>query len=162
MIWRVPSARSYTCDAGDRLGDLLAVRADVLDRGGAGRAGDAGEALQAGPAVGDGGGDQVVPRLAGLDPYGDGLGVLGDDPQAPGAHQHDGAGEAGVADHHVAAAGQDQRPARRAALPDRLDELVGAAGGRTSASAGAAEPQRGVAAPVEPGSARSASVVGWA
>ena len=38
-------------DLRDRLGDLLAVRADVLDRGRADRAGDAGERLDADPAA---------------------------------------------------------------------------------------------------------------
>ena len=48
---------------GDRLGDLLAVGADVLDRGRADRAGDAGQRLDADPAALDGAGDQVVPGL---------------------------------------------------------------------------------------------------
>src|SRR5690606_32861846 len=49
------------------LGDLLAVGAHVLHRGGAGRTGDAGERLDAAPALGDGGGHHLVPRLAGRD-----------------------------------------------------------------------------------------------
>ena len=51
-------------DPGDGLGDLLAVGADVLDRRGADRAGDAGERLQPHPAAADRLGHQVVPSLA--------------------------------------------------------------------------------------------------
>ena len=47
---------------GDRLGDLLAVGADVLDRRGADRARDAGQALDADQAVGDGAGHERRPR----------------------------------------------------------------------------------------------------
>ena len=51
----------------DRLGHLLAVGADVLDRRGADRARDAGQALDAGQAAGHAVGHERVPRLAGGD-----------------------------------------------------------------------------------------------
>src|SRR5690606_13524766 len=51
-------------DGLEGLGDLLTVGADVLHRGGAGGAGDAGQGLDPPPALLDGGGDDLVPRLA--------------------------------------------------------------------------------------------------
>jgi hypothetical protein len=119
----------------DRVGDLLPVRPDVLHRGRAGAAGDAGQALQPGPALGDGAGDQLVPRLAG---FGDQDAV--GDRDAAGADQHDRAGPAGVGEHQVGAAAEQQQV--RTGGPHRLDQLVG--GGRLDQpGCRAAQPQRG-------------------
>ncbi len=129
---------------GDRVGDLLAVGADVLHRGGADRAGDAGERLDAHPALLDRPGDQVVPDLAGGDrDEGAAAGVPGHR-HAAGRDPHDGAVEALVGDDEVAAAGDEQdRRAGLVAGADGVDELVG--GRRLHPGAGGpAETQGGV------------------
>ena len=59
------ASRSYATTSVMVDGDLLAVRPDVLDRGGAGRAGDAGQALDAGEPGLHGAGDGVGPHLSG-------------------------------------------------------------------------------------------------
>src|SRR5690606_1818896 len=56
-------------DGDERLHDLLTVGADVLDRRGAGRAGDAAHRFDALQALGDGPGDELVPVLTGLDAH---------------------------------------------------------------------------------------------
>ena len=99
-------------DRGDRLGDLLAVGPDVLDRRRADRARDPGQALDPGAARGDAAGDERVPRLAG----GDGQAVALRAHPARGDAQHR-AGEARVGDHEVRAARDDQQ--RRARLVGR-------------------------------------------
>src|SRR6202022_1551724 len=72
----------------DRLRDFLAVSADVLDRGGTRQAGDAGQALEAGQAPGDGPGDHLVPVLAGRHDHRAGPGTAAD---AAGRHLDHGA-----------------------------------------------------------------------
>ncbi len=110
------SLRSQTRTDGDGLRDLLAVGADVLDRGGADRAGDAGERLDADPAGVDGAGDEVVPGLARRD--GDHhaaagrVAVLDVGADAAGGDPDDGAGEAVVGDDQVAAAAAGRAAAR--------------------------------------------------
>src|SRR5690606_29582622 len=114
-----------------RLGHLLAVGADVLHRGGAGAARDAGEGLDPGPPLGHGAGDDVVPHLPGRDPHDHaGAGVVGLHPDPPGRHPDHGAGEAVVGDDEVGAASDDQeRLAGRVGRTHRLDQLLLGGGG---------------------------------
>jgi hypothetical protein len=93
----------------DRLRDLLAVRADVLDRGRPGRAGNPGQTLHPGKPLRHGTGDKGVPRLTGRHPHQHRTGIPGDHPDPTGAQQHHLARETGVAHHDVAAACQDER-----------------------------------------------------
>ena len=117
---------------GQRLGHLLAVGADVLDRGGADRARDARQGLDPDPAAGDGLRDEGVPWLAGSDRHDDAAAGRVE----PGSDSSWSAltpvvatsttvpGEALVGDDDVAATGQDEdgiaglgqrrRPPRRA------------------------------------------------
>src|SRR5690606_3127098 len=95
-------------DLDDRLADVLAVGADVLDRGRADAPGDAGQALDAGQAVGDAAGDEGVPVLTGLDPDEDRVVLRGDAFGAAGADVDDGAGEPVVGHHQVAAAAEHE------------------------------------------------------
>ena len=117
---RLAGAAVVGHDLGDGAGDFLAVRADVLDRRGAGRAGDAGQALDAGEARLDGAGDGVRPDLA--------RGQFQRRPrefEAAGRDAQRGAVEALVADDQVAAAADDQqrgtarRPPRARRRPPR-------------------------------------------
>ena len=125
----------------DRLGHLLAVGADVLDRCGTDPAGDAGQRLDAGQVLLDGQRDQMVPVDAGLDLQGV-LGPDGDGDPAGGDLQ-DGAGEARVAHHQVAAAAQhQQRLPPTVGVPDDVDDLgVGLRGHQPPGRA--AQPQGG-------------------
>jgi len=106
-------------DRNDRRADLLAVGADVLDRGRAGQPWNAGQALQARQPAGDGPAHHAVPVLARRDPHRcrpiRAAAHLGD---AAGADPHDRAVESLVGDDQVAAAAQDQ---------DRLAPAVGGA-----------------------------------
>ena len=123
---------------GDRLGDLLAVGADVLDRRGADRARDAGQALDARAA-------RRPTQRATSASHGSPAATATTSPSSLDAarqHAHDGAGEALVGDDDVAAAGQDEQ---------RLAGGVGARTASTSSSSvrasttapgRAAEPQR--------------------
>jgi hypothetical protein len=112
-------------DADDRLADVLPVRADVLDRRRAGGAGDAGEALDAGPSAGDGEVDEVVPPLARGDVDDDGLRVLALDGDAAQVDVDDHAVEAVVGDEHVRPAGQhEQRQFFRGGEGQRLAHVV--------------------------------------
>ena len=88
---------------GDGLRDLLPVGADVLDRGGADQAGDAGQGLDAGQPVRDRARDERVPVLAGSDGQ---LAAGALDPA--GRDLHDQPVEALVRDHDVAAAAEDE------------------------------------------------------
>jgi hypothetical protein len=123
---------------GDRLGHLLAVRADVLDRRGADRPGDAGQALHARQAAGHAVGDERIPWLAGGDLE---RGPVARD--AAGGDPHHGAREALVGDHDVRPAGEhEQRIAGPVGRADGVDEgLLG--GGLEVARGGAAEAQGG-------------------
>src|SRR5581483_1052057 len=114
--------------AGDRLADLLAVRTDVLHRGGAHGAGDAGQCFDADPAGGDGVRDEVVPVLAGRDGDLD-IGAIDDviAVDAPHRHPDDGPVEALVGDDEVGAAAEDQ---------DVLVRLVSCRQGRNERSLG--------------------------
>ena len=108
---------------GDDLGHLAAVGADVLDRGRARAAGDAGQGLKAREALGDGGRHDVVPVLAGRD--GDVHGAVAgvDEGEAAGVHVDDRAGEALVGDDQVGAAADEQhRLAGRVGGPHRVDQ----------------------------------------
>ena len=110
---------------GDRVADLLAVRADVLDRRRPDGARDAREALHAGQALGDARRDEGVPRLAGLHVEHDAAAVAGLARDPGGEDADDRAGEAVVGDDDVAAAGQhEQGLAGRVGLADRRDEFL--------------------------------------
>ena len=116
--------------ARDGLRDLLAVGADILHRRRPGEPGDAGERLDARPALGDGAGDDVVPHLSGGDDDVDVLVVRGLDADPLRRDAHDGAAEAVIGDDEVGAAGQEQQG--RAHLvrgPDGGDDLVEGLGG---------------------------------
>ena len=112
----------------DRLGHLLAVGADILDRRGAGRARDAGECLHSRPAFVDRVRDQFVPRFAGGDPHERaGAAVHRFHLYAAGGHPHDRAGEAGVGDDDIRAAGHDEQWFTGVIdLADRVDQFIGA------------------------------------
>jgi hypothetical protein len=123
-------------DGADRLGHLLAVRADVLDRGGADRARDPRQALHAGQAAGHALGDERVPRLAGGDIEG---GARACD--APSGDPHHGPREALVGDDDVRAARQhEQRLAGPIGVRDGVDHRP-LARGLQVAGRGAAEAQ---------------------
>ncbi len=130
---------------GDRRGDLLAVRPDVLDRGRARRAGDAGQALDAGQSGLHGTGDRVGPDLARgqLQPCPDEFAAARGDAQG-------GALEALVADDEVRAAADDQqRRAVGVGLAYGCDHLgVGRRGhqpgGGTAQSEGGQRGERGI------------------
>src|SRR6202035_2465700 len=103
----LPVVRPYLDDG---LGHVLAVRPDVLDRGGTDPAGDAGQALHAGQALGDAAGDERLPLLAGLGPYPyTRVRRAGDALDAAGGDVHHRAGNPGVADDQVAAAAEDEQ-----------------------------------------------------
>ena len=129
----------------DRLGDLLAVGADVLDRRRADRAGDARQALDAREPLGDAARHERLPLL----PRGDGqldapvaLALL----DAAREHAHDRARPALVGDHEVRAAGDEQhvvalRRLDELRLAARLDDR---AGGPAEAQGGElAQPRHG-------------------
>ena len=109
-------------DAG--VGDLLAVRADVLDRRSAGPSGDAREALESRKPVLDRSADDVVPFLARGDGHQDVISRRREiDPGRP--HQHHPPGEPLVREHDVAAATQDQhRLAIGVGIADRRDQRL--------------------------------------
>src|SRR5579859_7745628 len=119
---------------GDRLGDLLPVRADVLDRRRPGRARDPGQALDSGQPLGDGTGDNPVPRLT--RGHRDRLIV---DLDALVAQQQNRAREPGVRHHDVAATGKDQE---RVGVPYQLGYFFGI-GRDDQVCGGTAETQRG-------------------
>jgi hypothetical protein len=109
---------------GDGLGHLLAVRAHVLNRRGAGRAGNAGQALDSGEALGHRECHDVVPGLAGLDRH-QHVVALGHDTDAGGADQYDRPRNALISDNDVAAPGQhEERLAGRPDLPYCFDDFV--------------------------------------
>ena len=125
-------------DLGDRGGDLLAVRAHVLDRGGARRAGDAGQALHTGQSGLDRTGDRVGPVLARGERE-----VRAVEREAAGGDAQGRAVEALVADDEVAAAADDQqRGPGLVGRADRRDDLV-VGGGRDEAGCRAAEAEGG-------------------
>src|SRR6185369_7721017 len=125
----------------DRLGDFLAVGADVLDRGGPGEPGDAGQALEAGQPLGHAPGDHRVPVLAGRHGQRARSAVPADAARRDLDH---GAVEPLVGDDKVAAAAQDQqRLAGHVGGPHRVDELV-LGSGPDEAAGWAAEADRGV------------------
>ena len=109
----------------DGLRDLLAVGADVLDRGGADQAGDAGERLDADPLALHGPRHEVLPALPRRHrDHGASAGrvvALDVGPHSAGGDLDDGAVEAVVRDHDVApAAEHEDRPLDGA---HRLDQL---------------------------------------
>ena len=112
----------------DRLGDLLSVCTDVLDRRRPGRAGDSRQALDPGQAVGDAASHELVPGLARGDGEPHPLAVVdARRAEAAGGDAHDGALESRIGDHQVGAAGdQQQRLAARVGGGNRLDQLGGA------------------------------------
>src|SRR4051794_16181915 len=128
-------------DGPDRLGDVLAVGADVLDRGRADRARDARQALDPGEAAGDTPRDQRVPGPAGPDLERDAaVRQIGCRDPAHG-DADDRAGEALVGDDDVAAAReQEQRRAGAVRAADLGDERLLVAG-RDEPPGGAAEAQ---------------------
>src|SRR6266545_3654198 len=92
----------------DRLGHLVSVGADVLDRRGSGQPGDAGHGLESAPLLGDRALDHRVPVLSGRDvDHRAGTHVRFDLDPAGGDLDH-GPAEPVVADEHVAAAGQQE------------------------------------------------------
>ena len=105
----------------DRVRDLLPVGADVLDRGGADRAGDAGQALDAGAARPPRSRPRTGPTARRRRP----TSAVAVGVHAAGGDPEHGAGEAGVGDDQVRAAGQDQqRLALRVGGADRGDHRV--------------------------------------
>jgi hypothetical protein len=120
-------------DRDDGVAHLLAVGADVLDRRRPDRAGNAREALDPGQALGDRVRDEPVPRLAGRDvqDVAVALDPAREDPD-------DRAREAGVADHDVRPAREQQH-----VVADGGQQLVVGAGLDQTAG-GAAEAQRRV------------------
>ena len=102
---------------GDGVGDLLAVGADVLDRGGADPARDPRQGLDAPPLLGDGALHQLVPVLPGR--HGDhgaaaGVGLHLDPPGGDVDHEPV---EPVVADDEVAAAPEHQHRLPRSSAP---------------------------------------------
>jgi hypothetical protein len=110
---------------GDRLGDLLAVGADVLDGGRAGRAGDAREGLDTDPALVDGASHDVVPGLARRDRHHGTAAQVGVDRDATRQDPDDGGVDALVGDDQVAATAHDEhRVATLVGDADGLDEVL--------------------------------------
>jgi hypothetical protein len=122
---------------------LLAVGADVLDRRGAGRAGDAGEALDARQPLDLRALDDGLPRLAGLRAqYDRAVGPALELDAARGDADH-GAVEALVGHDDVAAAREhEHRLAGGVGLTDGCDEVV-VVRGLDEPAGRPAEPQRG-------------------
>jgi hypothetical protein len=126
----------------DGLGDLLAVGADVLDRRRADVAGDAGEALEAGPALGDGAGDEVVPQLAGSGMHEDAVaGGFGGD--AAQADAEDERVEAAVGDEEVRAAAEHEQGGAAGVSEGERVEDVGLGRGLGEPARGAADAEGG-------------------
>ena len=128
----------------DRLGHLLPVGADVLDRRRADRAGDARQALHAREPLGHAARHEPLPLLARLHGQLDApvaLALL--DPRRQ--HPHDGAGEAVVGDHEVRAAGEEQQ---RPGLAAHGREQLGFAARLHERPRGPAEAQGGQLAQV--------------
>ena len=112
-------------DLDERLDDLLPVRADVLHRRGADRAGDPRHRLDAGESLADRVRDQRVPVVARLHAQPDETRPGRRHPLDPlGVHAHDGPVEGLVADEEVGSAAEDEP--RIAVRPHRakgVDEL---------------------------------------
>ena len=110
--------------ADDRLADILSVRADVLDRRGAGGAGDAGQALDAGPCPRHSHGNDAGPRLSSGDSNGGAgaIDTLHHDPAQ--GHMENQSGEPFVRYQKVASATEDEKrmsaPARPCHRPAEL------------------------------------------
>ena len=131
--------------AGNGVGDLLAIGADVLDRSGSGEPGYAGECLEAGPLLHHRARDEVIPRLARGD---------GDPGTRTGIHrhldtsradEHDCAWHALVRHDDIAAAAQDrERLTRGVRGADGLEEF-GVGLGNNHAVGGSAGAQGGEA-----------------
>ncbi|CAG7029739.1 hypothetical protein PICSAR164_04529 [Mycobacterium avium subsp. paratuberculosis] len=139
----LPAAAVQHPDPGEGVGDLGAVRPDVLDRGGPGRAGDAGQAFQPAQAVLDGGEHDVVPHRPRLGAHQialDGDSVVG--------QPHRGQVTQRVGDHQVRAAGEHQHRITLSGKPfgvqpaQRGDHLF-AAGTGDQPARGGSDPQRG-------------------
>ena len=143
-------------DGGEAAGQFLAVCADVLHRGRTAGPRDAGERLDAGPAVGHREGDEVVPRFAGLHadahrppvdgPFGIRVGAglvrRSKHLDTPGAHADDRAVEAGVGRDGVrATAEQHPRFVGAPGVEGGLDQ-AGLIGRRNQVCGGAADTQR--------------------
>jgi hypothetical protein len=95
-------------NVGERVGQLLPVRANVLNGRRAAGPGDAAEPLDTRPPVGDGVGHQPVPRLPRLHPQAHGT-LGGVEPlDASGQHADDGAVETLIGDDDVRAAAKQQ------------------------------------------------------
>ena len=138
-------------DAGDGLGDVLAVGPDVLDRGGPHRTGDPRQRLDAGPALLDGVGDEVVPSLAGRNGQARSAAGVGVHARAAGGDLDHPAVETGVGDHEVGAASEQQeRGPGGVRLGDRVDHL-GLARGAHPLAGGPTQAQGGVVAQVRHG-----------
>ena len=104
-----------------RVGDLGTVGADVLHRGGPGRAGDPGQGLEPGKPGGQGLGDGVVPRGG---PAAMSTRIRPSESSWPDRHARGGdlqhrAGVSGVVDQQVGAAGNDQQLASQPRPPRR-------------------------------------------
>ncbi len=143
-------------DAGDGLRDLLAVGADVLDRGRADVPGDAGEGLDARPAPLGRQRHERVPGLTRGDLDGGagagGLHVVVEvGLDAAGGDLDDRAREALVGDHHVAAAAEhEHRLAGGVGRAHRVDQL-GLGLGPDPGPRRSAEPEGGVVAQIRHG-----------
>ena len=136
-------------DRVEHVGDLLAVGADVLDRRGAHRARNAGEALEPGQALLHGGLDQPVPRLAGAGGEQDGAVRRPELAPAQTEPKHQ-AVDTGVRHDHVRAAPEDRhRDALRRRPAQRGHRVLRALGleqpaGRTAQSESGPRRERGV------------------
>ncbi len=90
----------------EEIGELRAISADILDRGGADRAGNAGEVFQPRNALRDGPGHEIVPVFAGPGGHdGFALRPVHDLPAAD-PHQRDDGLEP-LTQHHIAAAAEN-------------------------------------------------------
>ena len=115
-------------DPSDRVGDLRAVRADVLHRCRACRAGYPGQALQPPETVLERGDDDVVPHRAGLRAKD----VAVDADARIGQPDHGQVGHI-VGQHHIGAACQHQHPVIRVQGAHHVGDLLGALTGDQAA-----------------------------
>ena len=145
QVRHLPGLAVVHPDRGDRLGDLLAVGAHVLDRRRPGPARDAGQAFQPGQPVAHAAGHEAVPVLPGGHGHPGPAQRLRLGPHPRRGHLDHRAGETAVRDHQVAAAAQDeQRLTGVIGRPHRRHQ-VRLAAGRHELPGRPAEAERGQA-----------------